>query len=201
MKVVEIFASIQGEGKHIGKPTVFVRLSGCNLECSWCDTKYAREGGKEMTVGEVVGEVKKHRINNVCITGGEPMLQLAELRQLVEKLGRLKYHTVLETNGTLYDKFVFDKVDCVSFDVKPPSSGEESDIRLLKKLMQKDQVKIVVSDEKDFKFAKRMLKKIPVEVILQPAGGADIKWIAEKVIEEKLNARVLPQLHKIIKVK
>ncbi len=204
MKVNEIFVSIQGEGKYIGKPQVFVRLQGCNLECSWCDTRYAREGeGTEMDVSEILKKLKKSGLKSVCITGGEPMMQRAELKHLVKKLKKEKYEIVMETNGTLYDKEIFDTVDCVSFDVKPPSSGEESDSNLLKKLKKKDQVKVIIAGENDYHFAKKLLPKIKpdVDVIFQPLGGTNLKWLSEKIMADKLRVRILPQLHKLAGLK
>jgi len=201
MRVKDIFASIQGEGKHIGKPTTFVRLSGCNLRCRWCDTRYAWTGGKEISVDEIVEHIRRMNLPNVCITGGEPMLQEKELEKLVGKLKRGGYHITLETNGTLYNKKIFDNVDCASVDMKPPSSGEKSDERILKKLKEKDQVKVIIANDRDLRFAKRITGKSKVETILQPAAGANIKRIANKVIRQKINARLLPQLHKIIKLK
>ncbi|MFH1054756.1 MAG: 7-carboxy-7-deazaguanine synthase QueE [Candidatus Altiarchaeota archaeon] len=202
MKISEIFASIQGEGRYIGRPQVFVRLTGCNLRCSWCDTKYAWECGKELTVDRVVREVARHKIKSVCITGGEPMLQLVELRQLVDRLKSRGYFIVLETNGTLYDRRIFSKVDCASVDMKPPSSKEKSDERILGKLRAKDQVKVVVADDRDLKYAKKVISKTKkAEVILQPAGGKDIKPLARKLLDLKMDSRVLPQLHKVVGLK
>ncbi|MFC2162533.1 7-carboxy-7-deazaguanine synthase QueE [Candidatus Altiarchaeota archaeon] len=201
MKVIEVFASIQGEGRYIGRPSVFIRLAGCNLRCSWCDTKYAFTGGKELSVEELVYEVNRLNLSLVCITGGEPMLQIEQLRELVGKLQDVGHEVVVETNGTLYDEWVFDAADCVSMDMKPPSSGEESDIGILKKLKKKDQVKIVVAGDEDFEFAKDILKKTSVEVILQPVDGANMSYIAEKVTKEGVDVRVLPQLHKLIGVR
>jgi 7-carboxy-7-deazaguanine synthase len=201
MNVHEIFASIQGEGKHIGKPQAFIRLTGCNLRCSWCDTKYAYAGGRKMSVSEVVTAVRRLGLRSVCVTGGEPLIQAKELRELIAKLKSAGCEVVLETNGTLYDKAVFDKADCVSMDMKPPSSGQKSDERLLKKLRGKDQVKVVVANEKDLEFARKIIKKSPAEVIIQPVEGNDVKPIAEAVLRRKLHCRVLPQLHKIVGLK
>jgi 7-carboxy-7-deazaguanine synthase len=201
MQVNEIFASIQGEGREIGRPTVFVRFSKCNLRCRWCDTKYAWEGGSELSVNEIVKEVNDFNLGTVCLTGGEPLLQSKGLKELVKELKRIGYEVTLETNGTLYDEWLFNNVDCVSMDVKPPSSGEKSNIALLKKLGPKDQVKIVIADDRDYDFAKEMLKKTSVEVILQPLGGLGVKRILDKVMNDRLDVRVLPQLHKIIGVR
>jgi len=201
MRVCEIFASIQGEGRNIGRPTVFVRTSGCNCRCFWCDTPYALEGGKEMTVDEIVSKVNEFNLSSVCITGGEPMIQLESLKDLVKKLKNIGYQISLETNGTVYDEWVFKAVDCVSMDVKPPSSGEKSNLEILKKLAPKDQVKIIIADDKDYDFAKDVLKKTSVEVILQPLGGVNLKRIVDKVMDDRLDVRILPQLHKIIGIK
>ena len=199
MKVSEIFASIQGEGRYIGRPQVFVRLAGCNLSCRWCDTGYAREGGVEKTVDEIVGEVGKHGIGSVCITGGEPMMQTAELRELIDKLKSMGYEIVLETNGTIYDKYIFESMDCVSVDMKPQSSGEKSDEEIIRKLCGKDQVKVVVADDRDLKYAGEIIAKAgDVEVILQPAGDKDFKYLAESVVDLKLNVSVLPKLNKLV---
>jgi 7-carboxy-7-deazaguanine synthase len=198
MKVTEIFASLQGEGRYIGRPQVFVRLSGCNLDCSWCDSPHAKAPGKDMTVGEVVKEARRFGLRGVCITGGEPMLQLKPLRALMKALKGSGCEIVLETNGTRYDKEAFSKADCVSMDMKPPSSGVKSDESLLAKLRKKDQVKVVVADDADFEYARRIAKKSPAEVIVQPVGGVDMKGIATKTIALGLDIRVLPQLHKVV---
>ena len=201
MKVTEIFASIQGEGRYIGRPTTFVRLSGCNLRCSWCDTKYAYADGRQMTVAEVVKEVRRLGLRNVCITGGEPLLQAKELRGLLKQLRSAGCETVLETNGTIYDKEAFLAAACVSADMKPPSSGEKSDERILSKLSEKDQVKIIVADEKDMAYAKRIIPKSKAEVVLQPLDGINMKKLAQDALKLKLDARVLPQLHKVVGLK
>jgi len=197
MKIGEIFLSVQGEGRYIGRPQVFIRLAGCNLRCGWCDTKRSWKGGKEMTIKEVMAKAAKFNLKSVCITGGEPMLQKEELRALIALLKRRGYEIVLETNGTLYDKRIFDMVDCVSCDMKPPSSGERSDERLLPKLKRKDQVKIIIKDGKDFEYAMKIVKKARIEVILQPAGGRRLKPLIGKVLRKRADCRVLPQLHRI----
>lgn len=196
MRVAEIFASIQGEGRYIGRPQVFVRLTGCNLRCSWCDTKRAYKGGREMTVAEVIRKVGAYGIESVCVTGGEPMLQKEEVLKLAQGLKRRGCEVVLETNGTLYDRRLFRLVDCVSMDMKPPSSGEESDWGILARLGAKDQAKVVVADGGDLRFARQVIAKSPAEVTLQPAGGTAYGPLAKSALKLRLKARVLPQLHK-----
>ncbi len=205
MKVNEIFFSLQGEGREIGRPTVFIRLTGCNLRCSWCDTEYAFYEGKETDVADIITEVEKYGIKRVCITGGEPLLQRDEVFKLVRALLAREYEISIETNGSLPIDGIPDDV-LVSMDWKTPSSGEsdkmlESNLRYLK---EKDQLKFVIADEEDYRYAKEFLSKHghehepECEIIFQPVGGTDIKWLAEKVLEEGLDMRVLPQLHKII---
>ena len=205
MLVNEIFLSIQGEGKYIGLPQVFVRLTGCNLRCMWCDTPQASDpkNGTEKSVDEVIKEIESYDIKSVCITGGEPMLQPEELRVLVKKLKNRNYFVILETNGTLYDSKIFDAVDCVSMDMKPPSSKEKSDENLIARLKSKDQIKIIIANDGDYEFAKGMVNKAEtnVDIILQPQGGVKTKDLADKVLNDRLRVRVLPQLHKIIGIK
>lgn len=201
MKVSEIFESIQGEGRCIGEPQVFVRLSGCNMRCTWCDTKYAWEGGKENSVQEVVDVVKSYKLNSVCITGGEPLLQADELLALIRALKDDDIKILLETNGSIYDIQVFNEVDHVALDLKPPSSGEKSVEFILSRLRPCDYVKVVVADDEDFMYAKKIIGKSGVEVFLQPSDKGKFTWLADKVLEEKLNVRVLPQLHKVMGIK
>lgn len=201
MKINEIFVSIQGEGRYVGNPQVFVRLSGCNLRCTWCDTRYAYKGGKDLSVDDIISKVKEFGFKSVCVTGGEPMLQSKELTSLLNKLKLEGFETVLETNGTIYDEEVFETVDCVSLDIKPPSSGEASDLGILKKLKENDQVKIVIKDERDYEYAKQISKKTNIEIILQPDGIEGMKKWCERILDDRINFRVLPQIHKIIGLK
>lgn len=202
MKVSEIFSSIQGEGLYVGTPQVFIRLSGCNLDCSWCDTQYAMSGGRQMEPREVAALVEKEAATSVCITGGEPLLQEAELRLLIARLKDMGLEVVIETNGTIYDEEIFNLADCMVMDLKPPSSGMESDESIIGKLGVKDQLKIVVADEADMVFAARIAgSRPPCPVILQPATRADTVKIAEKVLSQGLDVRVIPQVHKLMGLK
>ncbi len=201
MIINEIFMSIQGEGREIGKPTVFIRLTGCNLRCEWCDTKYAFYEGKEMSIEDVIKEAERYKIKRVCITGGEPLLQRDEVLKLVDVLLSKGYDISIETNGSLSIDGIPEGV-LISMDWKTPSSGEsekmlESNLKLLK---EKDQLKFVIADERDYEYAKDFLKShdVECEVIFQPLGGLNLKWLAERALEDRLDVRVLPQLHKII---
>lgn len=206
MKVSEIFFSIQGEGVEIGLPTVFLRLFACDLRCSWCDSMYAVEGRdfKEMTLSDVKRELERFGCKRVCITGGEPLIQKKELEVLVRDLLGEGYSIVLETGGHKEPPPVFWHESCIiSMDCKCPSSGMEKKMRfdLFERLRPKDQLKFVIKDEVDYAYAKEVLNRysIKANIVFQPVYGTSLRWLAEKVINDKLvGIRVLPQLHKVI---
>ena len=184
----------------IGIPTYFIRTAGCNLRCDWCDTAYAQDGGIEMTVDEIMEIVDD--TENICITGGEPMLQ-KDIPELLERLLSAGKRIVVETNGSVdISPIPKDERIIVSLDVKCPSSGM-SEKNLLSNLMhigKKDQLKFVIGDQVDLSYAIRFIRenKVDTNVIFSPVGGMDMLPIAEEVVHRKLNVRVLPQLHKII---
>ncbi|MBP3385541.1 MAG: radical SAM protein [Candidatus Methanomethylophilaceae archaeon] len=201
MRICECFRSIQGEGLMMGMPTVFVRTVGCNLSCSWCDTRYSMEGGVDMSVDEILAEVGETK--HVCVTGGEPMLQ-PEMPDLLRTLISNGKHVVLETNGSVdLSEVPLDPSMLISMDIKCPSSGM-TDRMLLENLgclSEKDQLKFIVADDADFDFAVRLLQDNPVKanLIFGPVGGTvHLEWLVGRVLESGLDARVLPQLHKII---
>ncbi len=202
MKINEIFYSIQGEGVHIGIPMVFVRFTGCNLRCEWCDTKYAFFEGSQMNVEEVMKEIKKYRSRWVCITGGEPLLQ-EEVYTLIYQLLKEEYNILIQTNGSisLIDIPCEDTI-FINMDIKTPSSKMQDKLldSNLEILGKKDSIKFVIADEEDYKYMKLFLKEHEVEseVILQPEGNKNYKELVEKVLKDRLNVRVLPQLHKLI---
>lgn len=202
MRIAEIFFSIQGEGVLIGTPTTFVRTVGCNLDCSWCDTRYARAGGSEMTAEEVSAAVDKFGAPFVSLTGGEPLIQ-KDIGQLISMLLDDGYHITIETNGSLpLDSLPSSEEIMISMDIKCPSSGMSGHnlYENLGFLSLRDQLKFVIADRIDYLFAKKVLSEHDVNapVILTPAGGTDLLPLAEWVLEDKLWVRVLPQLHKII---
>ena len=201
MRICEIFNSIQGEGLTIGAPTVFVRAVGCNLRCSWCDTGYSFEGGTEMSVDEIVEQVGD--CFRVCFTGGEPMLQ-PDAVELIDRLIVKDIRVVLETNGSVDLSAVPDSpLVQISMDWKCPSSGMtdrmlESNLRLLS---GKDQLKLIIKDQADLDYAVGFVRShdIPCQVIFGPVGGTErLEWLVQRVLDERLDIRVLPQLHKII---
>lgn len=200
MKICEYFRSIQGEGITIGVPTYFIRTAGCNLRCSWCDTTYAWEGGKETSVDEIMELVGDSK--NICITGGEPMLQ-EDIYELIGRLLDADKRISIETNGSVdISKIPDDDRIIISLDVKCPSSGmsDENRIENLKYMQEKDQLKFVIGDSIDLNYSIRFLRENQVccNVIFSPVGGMDLRPIAEEVVQRKLDVRVLPQLQKII---
>lgn len=200
MKICETFVSLQGEGLMMGCRTLFIRTVGCNLDCSWCDTKYAFEGGDDIEISALVQQASD--VSHVCITGGEPMLQ-SELPELLALLLSKGKHIVLETNGSVdIGGLPNEKNLMISMDIKCPSSGM-SDRMLMSNIQllgEKDQLKFIISNDDDFEFAINVLEEIEIDtnVIFSPVGGMDLKPLAEKVLDRKLDVRVLPQLHKII---
>ncbi|MCW4005288.1 MAG: 7-carboxy-7-deazaguanine synthase QueE [Candidatus Bathyarchaeota archaeon] len=208
MKICEIFHSIEGEGIEIGRPQVFVRLTGCNLQCQWCDTKYSWLQGKEMTVSDVVENIAKYPCRTVSITGGEPLLQNAELKQLISKLKDKRYILCVNTNGTIFDRAIFDKVDLITMDCKCPSSGEVSDLKVLQATQsnyrQKTQFKFVISDENDYAYARQTIESTllhgKTNLIFQPqwSNKSFCRKLAELILRDELQVRLLLQQHKII---
>jgi 7-carboxy-7-deazaguanine synthase len=201
MRICEIFYSLQGEGMLMGIPTVFVRTVGCNLDCEWCDTPYAREGGVEMEVQEVTEKVLSHGIRTVCITGGELLLQ-EDICDLIDSFAHEGCNIQLETNGSLpIDRLPTEYV-MISMDVKTPSSGMSGRMMMdnIGELGICDQLKFVVSDRDDMDFVERTLDehRVSCPVILTAVGGTDLRNVAEWVLERKMEVRVLPQLHKLI---
>lgn len=200
MKICEIFHSLQGEGKNIGLPTIFLRTTGCNLRCDWCDTRYAWDEGEEMKVKEVKKAIDDFDCNRICITGGEPLLN-EDIYKLIDIL-TTDYSISVETNGSLDISKLKEKNVMISMDYKTPSSSMEDKMneKNLALLKETDQLKFVIFDEKDYNFSKRVLREnnIQSEIIFQPVEGKEMEEIADAVIEDNLEVRVLPQLHKII---
>lgn len=209
MKVVEIFKSIDGEGIRAGLPVTFIRLYGCNLNCSYCDTPYSHsteaDKAKEMSVGEVVDVVKRFGIPNVTITGGEPMIHKGIL-DLICSLAEEGFAVNVETNGTHSVLPTFAKYPSVMFtmDYKCPSSGmrEEMSIDTLNTLRSCDVLKFVVGSKEDMDDARRVLSLIKSDpfVFFSPVfGKIEPKEIVQYLLENELySCRVQIQMHKVI---
>lgn len=201
MRINEIFYSIQGESTFSGMPTVFVRTTGCHLRCSWCDTEYAFEEGKELSIDEVIHQVEAFGCSLVEVTGGEPLLQ-KETFILMKILLDKGFTLLLETSGALPVREVDPRVRMI-MDVKCPGSGMSDrmvweNLSLLKK---GDELKFVIADAEDYEWAKGILAqwKPKQEVIFSPAFGLqDPQKLAEWILADRLPVRLQLQLHKQI---
>jgi 7-carboxy-7-deazaguanine synthase len=205
VKVSEIFYSIEGEGIEIGRPEVFIRLSGCNLRCTWCDTKYALKDGKQMNIKEIVERVRRYPCKSVSITGGEPLLQKRELLELIKQLKGLSYWIQINTNGTFFDEKIFTLVDLISMDCKCLSSGMKSDFEILARTKElfnpKTQFKFIISHKEDYEYAKKIVSSLnALQSIFQPEWNNRefAKKLVDIVKRDHLNVRVILQQQKVI---
>jgi 7-carboxy-7-deazaguanine synthase len=219
MQITEIYKSIQGESTHAGLPCVFVRLTGCNLRCSWCDSEYAFYGGRKMSGEEIVAEVEQLSPNGglIEITGGEPMLQDREVVPLMRQLLDTGYRVLLETSGERpLERVPAGVIKIV--DVKCPNSGEPDTFRTenLETLTPHDEVKFVLSDRIDYEFARDFTRRHNLAervnaVLFSPAfrkeaTGArdsshcllDPQELADWIVADNVPARLGLQLHKFI---
>ncbi|MCI4344434.1 MAG: radical SAM protein [Thermoplasmata archaeon] len=202
MRIIEVFHSIQGEGPFTGLRTSFIRTARCNLRCSWCDTTYSFGAGRERSIPSLLAEVTRHRTKYVCLTGGEPLLQSASL-ELVRELSRRGYATVIETGGSLdVGPYLGVPRVVLSVDVKCPASGMSTKNRWenLGLLRPTDVVKFVIQDRTDYLYARRALRDRPMteNVVFQPVWGTDAGQLADWVLHDRLDARVLLQEHKLL---
>ena len=203
LKINEIYASIQGESSHTGLPCVFIRLTGCNLRCSWCDTAYAFYDGKNLTVEETLQKVETFGLPLVEITGGEPLLQ-EDVYPLMEALLKKGYRVMLETSGALPIDKVPEKVIKI-LDIKCPGSGEEKKNHLenLKFLSPHDEVKFVLLDRADYEWSREMLRKYDMvpskQVLFSPVyDKLNLKDLSQWILKDRLAVRLQTQLHKVI---
>jgi 7-carboxy-7-deazaguanine synthase len=223
MVITEIFKSIQGEGTRAGLPCIFVRLTGCNLRCSWCDTAYAFHGGKKMTVAEVLARVDElagrpagqrateAAVPLVELTGGEPLLQ-EEIYPLAENLLAAHYTVIIETSG---ERFIgrMPKEVIKIVDVKCPDSGEPDtfDMNNLAELTENDEVKFVLATRRDYEFAREFSREHSLaarvrEVLFSPVfkdpegkwPGLEPRLLAAWILADGLPVRLGLQLHKFI---
>src|SRR5271165_1374265 len=220
MFITELFKSIQGESSRSGLPCIFVRLTGCNLRCTWCDTAYAFHGGKKMNVEDVAAQVDelsgystegKPVIGLVELTGGEPLLQ-EEIYALADRLLASGYTVMIETSG---ERFIgrLPKAVVKIVDVKCPDSGEADsfDMRNLAEFSRNDEIKFVLASRRDYEFAREFARQHRLaerlkEIVFSPVhGDPEGKWagleprlLVEWMLEDGLNARLGLQLHKIV---
>ena len=201
---MRFFYSIQGESSYIGIPCILVRLTGCNLRCSYCDTRYAYEEGTRWELSDILDQVASYRCRLVEVTGGEPLLQ-EETPLLIRTLLDGGYDVLLETNGSLPIHAIDRR--CVRIvDIKCPSSGEShrNDFSILDDLSERDEIKFVLSERNDYEFARTILisrnlaARTSHPPILSVTERLDPKELAQWILDDHLQVRLQLQLHKIL---
>jgi 7-carboxy-7-deazaguanine synthase len=203
MRVCEIFTSIQGESSYAGVPCTFVRMTGCNLRCSYCDTQYAYTEGGERSEEDILSEINRAGMRLVEITGGEPLLQ-REVYSLIEKLAEIGCKVLVETNGSQSIKEI-DSRAVVILDIKTPGSGMSEKMALsnLDIVKQTDEVKFVITDGADYEWAKELIYEYNLldkcRILFSPAYGLLYpEDLARWMIADRLQARLNLQLQKYI---
>jgi len=211
MQVTEIFRSIQGESTYAGLPCIFVRLTGCNLRCVWCDTAYAFHGGQAKSVADVLASVRalsesggRRLLDLVELTGGEPLLQ-SDIYPLIDRLLEQRFRVLVETSGERDVSSLPEPVIRI-LDVKCPASGEGGTFRMenLDDLRSHDQLKFVLAGREDYDWARRFLAEHPVQdrveaILFSPVfGQLEPRLLAEWILEDGLPVRLGMQIHKFI---
>ena len=203
LRITEVFYSLQGEASRVGLPTVFVRLTGCPLRCSWCDTTYSFTGGEPATIASVLAEVAKYPARQVCVTGGEPLSQ-KECLPLLVALCDAGYDVSLETSGALDVSAVDPRVSRI-MDLKAPDSGEvgRNLWSNLDCLNARDEIKIVIASRGDYEWARDVVRQRQIDricpVLFSPAQGLiEAGSLADWILEDGLNVRFQLQLHKLL---
>ncbi|TNE90758.1 MAG: radical SAM protein [Deltaproteobacteria bacterium] len=203
LRISEIYASVQGESTHVGKPCVFVRLTGCNLRCSWCDSVFTFTGGEMRRIDDIVADAHAFGIHTIEVTGGEPLVQ-KNAPELMRRLVDLGHEVLLETSGSVSIAEVPPEVHVI-MDLKAPASGEaERNLWSNLDLLQPHhEVKIVVASREDYEWAREVVRTRAVHercpVMISPAWGlVDLAALAEWIVEDRLPVRMQLQLHKVV---
>ena len=203
LKINEIFYSIQGESSYTGLPCIFIRLTYCNLRCSYCDTEYAFYDGSDMEIEEILLKIEKYPTKLIMVTGGEPLIQ-ENCINLMDELLKKNYSVMLETSGSLELNKVPKKVVKI-VDFKCPSSNmmDKNDWTIIKDIDKNDEIKFVIGDKKDYKWSKKMIEKYQLNeicpILFSPVYDImNIKELSEWILEDGINVRLQSQLHKHI---
>ncbi len=203
LRLTEIFYSLQGEASRVGLPTIFIRLTGCPLRCTWCDTTYSFTGGEPASIESVLAELGKYPARQVCVTGGEPLSQ-KDCLPLLAALCDAGYEVSLETSGALDVTEVDARVARI-MDLKSPDSGESARNRWenLALLNRRDEIKIVIASRRDYEWARDVLRTRQLDrlcpVLFSPAQGLiEPRSLAEWILQDGLNVRFQLQLHKLL---
>ena len=203
IKINEIFFSLQGESSRIGLPTVFIRLTGCPMRCSYCDTAYAFNGGENLTIHAILAKVASYKTQYITVTGGEPLAQ-RECLDLLTTLCDSSYEVSLETGGALTIKDVDPRVKII-LDIKTPGSGEVKNYHWpnLNYLKAKDEIKLVITDHEDYLWAKNTIQEKNLlgnfDILFSPSfEQVESQDLAEWILKDQLPVRLQLQLHKIL---
>jgi 7-carboxy-7-deazaguanine synthase len=201
LNINEIFYSLQGEAREVGLPTIFIRLTGCPLRCTYCDTEYAFKGNNLLSINDIIAKIKQYKTKLVCVTGGEPLAQI-NCHILLDRLVKENYQISLETSGSIDITEVNPSVSIV-MDIKTPDSTEADKNRYenIEKLQVKDQLKFVIGSKPDFDWSVNILDKYPTQagVLFSPVFNLITPTqLADWILEQQLNVRLQLQLHKIL---
>lgn len=201
LNINEIFYSLQGEAREVGLPTIFIRLTGCPLRCTYCDTEYAFKGNNLLSINDIIAKIKQYKTKLVCVTGGEPLAQI-NCHILLDRLVKENYQISLETSGSIDITEVNPSVSIV-MDIKTPNSTEADKNRYenIEKLQVKDQLKFVIGSKPDFDWSVNILDKYPTQagVLFSPVFNLITPTqLADWILEQQLNVRLQLQLHKIL---
>jgi len=203
LRINEIFFSIQGESSKVGLPTIFIRLTGCPLRCSYCDTAYAFHDGNKMTVDDIIKDISQYCTKHVTVTGGEPLAQKS-CNELLTRLSDEGFQVSLETSGAIDVAHVDERVMKV-MDIKTPGSAEQSKNKFenIAHITAKDQVKFVIGHRPDYEWSKQKMSEFNLtekcEVLFSPEHeSVNPTDLANWILEDKLNVRLQVQLHKYL---
>jgi 7-carboxy-7-deazaguanine synthase len=203
LRISELFYSLQGESTTVGLPTVFIRLTGCPLRCTYCDTEYAFKGGQRMAIDEVLAQVKQYKTRHVCVTGGEPLAQPG-CQSLLTLLCEQGYNVSIETSGA-FDIGGIDPRVMIVMDLKTPDSGEvdKNLFANLGKLKTSDQIKFVICSRQDYEWARELFLEHKMaslcHILFSPSWEQiNPTQLADWILEDELDVRFQLQLHKVL---